>query len=42
VTKARWSRGKALSYHGIAQGSIPNAGRNVGLPVDPADIVMNG
>ena len=30
------------SYHGIAPGSIPGDGRNFGLAIDPADIVMNG
>ena len=29
-------------YHGIAPGLIPGNGRNFGLPIDPADIVMNG
>ena len=38
----RWSRGRALSYHAVAPGSIPGVGRDFGLPVDPADIVMNG
>ena len=28
-------------YYRIAPGSIPGDDRNVGLPVDPADIVMN-
>ena len=29
------------SYHQIDTGSIPDVGRNFGLPVDPADIEMN-
>ena len=32
----------ASSYHGIAPGSILGDVKNVGLPVDPADMVMNG
>ena len=35
------SRGKALSYHGIAPGWILGDGRNVDPPVDPADIVKH-
>ena len=33
-TKARWSRGRALSYHVISPGLIPGVGRDFGLPVD--------
>ena len=32
---------RVSSYHGIAPGSIPGDGKNVGLPINPADIVMN-
>ena len=31
----------SVELHRIALGLIPGVGRNVGLPVDPADIVMN-
>ena len=42
VIGARWSPDRALSYHIISPGSILGDDRNFGLPVDPADIVMNG
>ena len=31
-----------MSYHAVAPGSIPGVGKDFGLPVDPADILMNG
>ena len=42
LKKARWSRGNASSYHGIAPGSIPGVGRIFDLPVVQADIAMDG
>ena len=42
LTNARWFCGRAQSYNGIAPGLIPGVSRNFGLPVDPADIEMNG